>query len=171
MFTTRNITLLGINHSVSVAPTTVTQTIQTTFQLIYCRLILVCHCLYTVFMQMSANECLCTLRTCTMFLSKCCWLCYCFAEFLCRHKSLASLHSHLFVVFFCRMSFADVSDRSLLTFCAGDHSRHRCWLFSLLAWPCRALELLKCLGNISAPQSRNHLASTWYGHISLQLDL
>lgn len=63
MFTTRNITLLGINHSVSLAPTTVTQTIQTTFQLIYCRLISVCQCIYTIFMQMSESGCVCVYTT------------------------------------------------------------------------------------------------------------
>lgn len=57
MFTTRNITLLGINHSVSLAPTTVTQTIQSTFQLTHCCLISVCQCMYTIFMQMSVSVC------------------------------------------------------------------------------------------------------------------
>lgn len=63
MFTTGIITLLGINHSVSLAPTTVTQTIETTFQLIYCCSTSVCQCMYTLFMQMSASGCVCVYTT------------------------------------------------------------------------------------------------------------
>lgn len=69
MFTTR--TVLRINHhSVPLAPTTVTQTIQTVIQLIYCCLISAC--IYNI----HANVCewACLLRKCIMFLS---WLLFC----------------------------------------------------------------------------------------------
>ena len=90
------------------------------------------------------------------------------------NHSRHSYHSSLVCLFFCRMSFADVQAHSLLFFCTVDRSQSRCWLFSLLFWPCwaldhRPLRLPECLGNISAHQSRDHLESTRYGHISRQL--
>lgn len=77
--------------------------------------------------------CVCTLRKCIMYLSKCCWLCYCSAGFLRCHKSHASLLSHLFIDFFCRMSSADVPDHSVFAFCVVDRSQRRCSVFLCLS--------------------------------------
>lgn len=61
MFTTRKITLLGINHRISLAPTTVTQTNNNPADLLLLDIsVSVC----TLFEQMSLSQCVCILQKC-----------------------------------------------------------------------------------------------------------
>ena len=175
MFTTGIITLLGINHSVSLAPTTVTQTIETTFQLIYCRLTSVCQCMYTLFMQMSASGCVCVYTTEVHYVLI---LMLLTLLLFCRIPAQPQITCITPLSFVCWHFLQNVLCRCPRSFCLRSLC---CGLFpaqmlvvSLPLRPCwalvhRGLRLLECLGNISAPESRDHLVSTWYGHISLQL--
>lgn len=136
MFTTKNITSLGINHSVSLAPTVVTQTVQTTSRLIYC-----CFCVSVYIYNIYANVCewvsVCTPRKCIILMLLTLLL------FYTSHKPLASLLSHLFVEIFCGMSFCRCPGSfcsSLLFLCRGQFPTQMLVVFSASLWPCCALD-------------------------------
>lgn len=66
MFTTKNITLQGINHRVSLAPTTVTQTNHNPADLL---LLDIGVSVYIIFKQTSHSQCVWTLQKCIIYLS------------------------------------------------------------------------------------------------------
>lgn len=103
--------------------------------MIYCCLISVPQCVYTIFMQMTARGCvrvyngsaLCTYLNVVDLLL--------FSMFLLQsHSPCITLLFVCFLEFVCRMSFADVTDQTVLTICAVERSQLRCWLFSSLLY-------------------------------------
>lgn len=119
VFTTRKITLQGINHRISLAPTTVTQTNKNPADLLL-RDISVSLC--TLFKQMCITVCT--------------YLNLDDISIVLRHSCTATrclLRSSL--VCLLKLSAAG-SLQMLHLFLAVHYSQYRCWLFTVLLWPC-----------------------------------